>query len=176
MITQSSITQEDLERGATTTTEGQQQSLSCTHEGPILRGSPQTTNVLCSALLTGPLRVKGVPTPPPRSLSLLPLSAPCQWFKGLQTVTKSCRSDKHPAPAALTNLSSTLCAVQRTGPHDKYPVHLSFQNISHPCPSWGGISANATRLMTQPERAHPRHYRQWEHRNKYTHAHLPFIS
>lgn len=121
---------------------------------------------MCPALLTGPFRVKGVPTPPqhhPRSLSLLPLSTPWQRFKVLQTAAKSCRSDKYPAPGALTNISSVLCPVQRTGLHNRYPAFLSFQNISHPCPSWGGISANAARLMTQPERAHPRHHRQWEH-------------
>lgn len=124
---------------------------------------------MCPALLMGPLRVKGIPTPlqhhPQVSLSLLPLSAPCQCFKGFQAVAKSCRSDKHPAPGAL---SFVLCAVQRTGPHNRYFALLSFQNISHPCPSWGVVSANAARLMTQAERAHPRHYRQWEHMNRYT--------
>lgn len=43
-----------------------------------------------------------------------------------------------------------------------FPKHI------HPCPGWGGLSANAARLMTEPERAHPRHHGQWEHMNKYT--------
>lgn len=93
----------------------------------------------CPALLMGLLKVKGVPTPSqhhPRSLSLLPLSAPFQWSKGLQRVAKSCRSDKHPAPGHWQD-SPLFCVLFKGLDHTTDTLN-SCLSKTYPTPAQAG--------------------------------------